>query len=453
MRTRGTWASEVRATLILGWPLIAANLAQVAISATNLVLIGRLGADELAAAVLAASLYQSLLNFCMGLVSATMPMLSVTLGQNRHSVREVRRTVRQGLWSAALITLPAWLVMWNVEPILLAMGQQPVVAARAADYMHALQWGFLPYLGFVALRSFLAAVERPLWTLAIAIPVIAANLALGWCLAFGPFGPPALGLAGAGLASTISSCLTFVGGVGIVLRHRRFRRYRLFGRWWRPDWSRFAALWRIGLPMAVTFGFETAIFYAAVIVMGLLGPTALAAHGVVFQIAVLNFMVPLGLGQVATVRVGRAYGAGDGDGVRRAGWAAYALGVGYMACMAAAMLLAPKPLIAMFLDLHDPANAAVMNLSVTFLAYAAVFQIVDGAQAVCGGMLRGLEDTRVPMIMAAVGYWGIGAPCGAFLAFRIGGGGVYLGLAIGLATVACLMTLRWKAKASRRSLP
>ena len=303
----------------------------------------------------------------------------------------------------------------------------------------------------MVLRSFLAAVQRPFWTLAVAVPVIAANVLIGLVAVFGAFGLPGFGLAGAGLASTLSSGLMFAGTGLIVLRHKRFRRYRLFGRLWRPDWPRFIALWRIGLPMAITFGFETAIFYAAVIVMGLLGPNALAAHAIVFQIATLNFMVPLGLGQAATVRVGRAFGSGDAAGVRRAGWAAYGLGVGFMAAMAALMLLAPRLLIGMFLDLRAPENASVVALSVTFLAYAALFQIVDGAQAVCSGMLRGLEDTRLPMLMAAVGYWAIGAPCGAFLAFRIGGGGVYLGLATGLATVAGLMTLRWIAKT--RSTP
>ena len=446
---RNPWAVEIGATLALGWPLILTNLAQVTVSAVNMMMIGRLGAQELAAAVLAASLYQSLTNFCMGLVSATMPMIAMTLGRNRHSVREVRRTVRQGFWSAVVICVPMWFVMWHADRILLAMGQDPAVAAQAVPFMHTLQWGLLPNLGFIVLRSFLAAVERPLWTLAVALAAIAFNAALGWLLIFGPFGLPPLGLAGAGLASTGANLVMLVGSGLIVTRHRRFRRYHLFGRFWRPDWPRFVALWRIGLPMALTFAFETATFYAAVMVMGLIGPVALAAHAIVFQVATVNFMVPLGLGQVATVRVGRAFGAGDPEGVRRAGWSAYGLGVGFMALMATLMLLAPRLLIGIFLDLEDPANAATVATSITFMAFAALFQVVDGAQAVCAGMLRGLGDTRVPMILAAIGYWVIGAPCGAYLAFRIGGGGVYLGLAAGLATVAGLMTLRWIARTAR----
>ena len=432
--------------MILGWPLVLTNLAQVAITATDMMLIGRLGGETLAAGVLASSLYQSLLIFCMGLVSATLPMIAITLGEHRHAVREVRRTVRQGLWSAGLISLPIWLVMWNTELILLAMGQAKPVAGQAVEFMHTMQWGLLPYLGFVVIRSFMSALERPFWTLVVAAPAIVANAVIGYALIFGALGLPALGLAGAGIASTCSSCLLFAGAAAVAVRHRHFRRYRLFGRWWQPDLPRLLALWRLGLPMAITFGFETSIFYAAVIVMGLLGPVALAAHAIVFQFAALAFMVPLSFGQVATVRVGRAFGAGDAAGAQRAGWSAFGLGVGFMSMTAATMFLAPRILIAAFLDLDSPLNADVVDVAASFFAFAAVFQIVDGAQAVCSGMLRGLGDTKVPMLLAAVGYWGIGAPCGAWLAFRMGGGGVYLGLAIGLGAVALLMGRRWIKK-------
>jgi MATE family multidrug resistance protein len=179
--------------------------------------------------------------------------------------------------------------------------------------------------------------------------------------------------------------------------------------------------------------------------MGLIGQTELAAHSIAIQIASVTFMVPLGFGQAVTVRVGRAFGAGDQDGIRRAGWTAYALGVGFMVLTASAMLFAPHLLIAGFLDPSAPENSAVVRLAVSFLAIAAIFQIVDGAQAVASGMLRGLHDTRVPMVFAGLGYWGIGFPLGVILAFplKFGGTGVWIGLATGLAVVAVLMTARW----------
>jgi MATE family multidrug resistance protein len=239
--------------------------------------------------------------------------------------------------------------------------------------------------------------------------------------------------------------MMFAGMAVLIVRDRKFRRYHVFGRFWRPDWPRLRELWRLGLPIAVTLVFEVSIFNAAVFLMGLVGPNALAAHAIAIQIASLTFMVPLGFSQAVTVRVGRAFGAGDREGIRRAGWTAYAMGVGFMAVCACVMLLAPRFLIGAFLDLSSPENAPVVSLAVTFLTFAALFQIVDGAQAVGAGMLRGLHDTRVPMIFAAVGYWGVGLPLGVVLGFPLGlaGAGIWTGLAAGLAAVALLMTGRW----------
>ncbi|RDI61080.1 MATE family efflux transporter [Microvirga subterranea] len=439
------WAAEFRASLTLGWPLILTNLSQAALSATDLIIIGRLGAETLAAGSLATSLYHACMIFCMGIASATMPMIATSLGRNRHAVRDVRRTVRQGLWSVALVCLPFWAMLWNVESIYVWLGQRPDVAARSAEFMHTLQWALLPYLGYLVLRSFLAAMQRPFWTLLIAGSAILFNAIAGYGLILGNFGLPQMGLKGAGIVTTCSSLWMFIGLAIVVSTHKRFRRYHLFGRFWRPDWPRFMQLWRIGLPMALTFAFETTIFYAAVVMMGLIGPTALAAHAIAAQISMLSFMVPVGFSQVATVRVGRANGEMDPRGVMRAGWSAYALGVGFMAIMAMIMLLHPQVLVAAFLDLNDPSNAEVASLAMWFLAFAGLFQIVDGAQSIASGMLRGLQDTRVPMLFAALGYWGIGFPLGAMLAFGtdLAGAGVWIGLASGLAVVAVLMTGRW----------
>ncbi|URQ74405.1 MAG: MATE family efflux transporter [Candidatus Ochrobactrum gambitense] len=440
------WGRELSAALKLGWPLILTNVSQAALTATDVIFIGRLGKDTLASALLATSFYHTLVIFSMGLVSAVMPMIAIALGRNRHSVRDVRRTVRQGFWTAIIISIPIWVVLWHCEEIFLFLGQQPDIAARSTDFMHTLQWALLPYLFYIVLRSFFAAMEKPMWTLLIAGAAIGFNALAGWTLIFGHFGFPRMELHGAGIATTLSSLMMFLGMAAITLRHRRFRRYHLFGRFWRPDWPRLRELWRIGFPMALTFVFETSIFYAAVVMMGRISATAMAAHAVAIQIASLSFMVPLGFGQVATVRVGRAYGAGNPKAVAYAGWSAYALGVGFMMIMGLLMVLIPRLFIGVFLDLHDPENLAVMELAVSFLALAALFQTVDGAQAVAAGMLRGMRDTRVPMFLALLGYWGVGLPLGALLAFKVGmgGQGIWLGLAAGLGIVAVMMTLRWR---------
>jgi len=295
------------------------------------------------------------------------------------------------------------------------------------------------------LRSFISALERPAWALVIAFLAVGFNAAANWCLVFGNLGFPALGIAGSGLATTLSSVLMFLGLAAIVSTHRRFRRYQVFGRFWRSDWPRFVGLLRLGLPIAGTLTFEVSIFNVAAFLMGLIDTVSLAAHAIAIQIASISFMVPMGLGQAATVRVGRAYGARDAAAVTRAGWTAFVMGVSFMGMMALVMFFAPRLLIAGFLDLEEPANQPVIELAVTFLAFAALFQIADGAQAVGSGMLRGLHDTTVPMICALFGYWGIGLPLGVVLGFPLGfgGAGIWVGLCAGLATVAVLLLSRW----------
>jgi MATE family multidrug resistance protein len=442
---RSLWRAEIKATLLLAYPLVLTNVTQALIHATDVVLLGWVGPRTLAAGALGVNLFTAFLIFGMGLVTATAPMIARELGARRHSVRDVRRTVRQGMWAAVAISVPVWAILWNSEAILLALGQDPGLAADAARFVRALQWGLLPLLFYMVLRSFVSALEQPIWSLIVAIGGVVCNAFLNYVLIFGKLGFPALGLLGSGIGSAVTNLLMFAGLALVVVNQRRFRRYRLFGRFWRPDWPRFADVWRLGLPIAVTLALEITIFNAAVFIMGWFGTAALAAHAIAIQIAALSFMVPLGLSQAVTVRVGLALGRNDAAAITRAGWTSFVLGVGFMAMMALLMISAPYSLVYLFLDESAPANAPVIRLAVSFLAVAALFQIVDGAQAVGAGMLRGLHDTTVPMIYAALGYWVIGLLTGLALAFGLGwqGLGIWIGLAVGLAVVSVLMIARW----------
>jgi MATE family multidrug resistance protein len=445
---RAAWGAEVRATLSLAWPLILTNLAQVTLGATDVVMMGWLGADTLAAGALATNLNFAFLIFGLGLVTATSPLIATELGRRRHSVREVRRTVRQGFWVAATIAVPVWAALWQAEPILAALGQEPRLAHEAARYVHTLQWSVLPFLGYVVLRNFLSAMERPQAALWVGGLAVVMNAVLVWSLMFGRFGLPALGLPGAGIGTTLTSCFLFAGLAVVVSVDRRFRRYRLFGRFWRADWPRYLDVWKLGLPIALSLVFEIGVFNAATFLMGIIGAASVAAHIIATQLATLTFMVPLGLGMAATVRVGRAYGARDWAAVARSGWTAFAIAILYACGTAAAMLLGGRELVGIFLDRSDPANQSVIGLAVTFVMLAGVFQLVDCGQVVAMGMLRGLHDTRVPMLFAAVGYWLVGLPLGVLLAFPLGlhGIGIWIGLAAGLAVVALLLSLRWMAR-------
>lgn len=439
------WRDETRVTMHLAAPLVLTNISQSLITATDVVLLGWLGAGALAAGALGNNLYIAFLVFGMGLMITVSPMVAKEIGRRASSVRDVRRTVRQALWSCVALAVPVWIILWHSETILLWFGQDPAISADAAKFVRALQWGFLPAVGYLALRSFVAALERPIWALMVGLGGVIFNALINYGLIFGHFGLPALGLVGAGIGSSLTNLFMFVAMAIIVTRQRHFRRYHVFGNFWRADWPRFRQIWRLGLPIAFTVLFEVGLFNAAVFLMGLISADSLAAHAIAIQIASLSFMVPMGISQAATVRVGLALGRRDPQGIKRAGWTAFALGTGFMALMALILLLFPAPLVYLFLDESDPANGEVIRLAIAFLAIAALFQVVDGAQVVAAGMLRGLQDTRVPMIMAAFGYWIVGMGTAVLLGFYtpLAGVGIWLGLAAGLAIVAVLLIWRW----------
>ncbi len=438
------WRDELGATLALAWPLILSNLTMAAIQATDVVLMGWLGARPLAASALGLNLVFAFSLICLGLVTASSPMMATALGAKTQMVHEVRRTFRQSLWMIITVVIPIWLILWNSEPTILALGQEPALARDAETFIHGYMWSMLPFLAFQAMRNFIAALERPGWVLAISLSGIILNALLSYSLIFGKFGLPAWGIFGGGLGSSIVWTLLAAMLALVIVTDRQFRRFHLFGRFWRPDWPRYRKLWRLGFPIGLAMGFEGGVFSAAAYLMGLIDAESVAAHAVALQIAAVSFMVPWGLAQASTVRVGLFLGRRDPAGIARAGWTAWALGVGFMALMALVIWTFPRDLITIFLD-DTPENARVIALGVSFLAIAAIFQVADGAQVVGAGMLRGLHDTRVPMIFTFIGYWAIGIGIGAWLAFRRGwqGQGIWTGLAIGLIIVAILMIWRW----------
>jgi multidrug resistance protein, MATE family len=452
---KSEWREEIGATLALAWPLILTNITMVLINATDVFLLARLGPDALAASALGSGLVIAMLLIGIGIVTAAAPLMAAEIGHKSHSVRDVRRTFRQALWAATAVCFPLWLLLWFAGELLVLAGQPHRLAADAGLFIRALQWMIWPALGVVVLRSFMATLERPKWAMVAGMAAVLVNAAVNYGLIFGNFGLPKLGLMGAGIGSSVTSLFQFLFLCGVTFLHPHFRRYRLFGRWWRSDWQRFKTIWRLGFPIGLHMGFEAMVFAAAVFLMGYISTASVAAHAVAIQIASMTFMVPMGIGQAATVRVGLGYGRRDPDAIRRAGWAAYALGVGFMTAMAVVIWVMPGTLAGLFLDPADAANAEVLRLAILFLLVAAVFQIVDGAQVVGTGMLRGLQDTTWPMLFAAFGYWVIGIGLGAWLAFAQGldGVGVWIGLAVGLGIVAALVLARWLMRDQLGLLP
>jgi MATE family multidrug resistance protein len=440
----GAWAQELRATLALAWPLILANLTQQLIQATDVLLMGRLGASQLAAATLALNLTFTFNLMMLGLVIASSPMMATALGQRFNAVRDVRRTFRAGLWLIAIMLPPYWLVLWHVGDLMRLFGESEQLAQQGQTFLRAYMWCTAPWLLFQLLRNFVSALERPRVVLWLSLAGIGVNALLSWSLIFGHFGLPALGLMGGGIGSTLTWLAMCAALMGVVLLDRKFRRFHLFGNWWRMDGPRTMAMIKLGWPIGVTMALEMGVFALAAYFMGWIGAPAVAAHAVALQLAALTFMVPLGLGQAATVRVGLALGRRDDDGVTRAGWTSWVIGVAFMGAMALVMWSMPRTLVTLFLN-DVPANAVTIGLAVSFLRVAAAFQLVDGAQVIGAGMLRGLHDTRWPLLFALVGYWVVGLGIGTWLAFARDwrGVGIWVGLASGLAAVAALMLGRW----------
>src|SRR5918994_90872 len=439
------WRQEASALASLSVPIILTNVGQVAIQTTDVVMIGWLGPEALAASVLGVNVMFVLLLFGIGVVAATGPMIAQDLGRRRYAVREPRRTVRQGLWVALALGLPAWLLLWNIAPLLHLFRQDPELIAAAEPYVQAAMWGFLPGLWFVVLRNFIASLERPRAGMMVTFFAVGFNALADYGLIFGAFGLPALGLRGAGIATALTNACMFLGLLVYILIDRQFRRFHILGHLSRPDWARFREIFRIGLPIGLTLVMEVGLFATAGFLIGLIGTEQLAAHQIALQCASVTFMVPLGLAQAATVRVGLAAGAADAAGILRAGSAALVLGGAFMLAMATVMWTAPEAIVGLFIDAVAPANAPVVHAAVTFLAVAALFQIFDGGQVIGAGALRGLKDTRWPMAIAGLAYWivGIGLATGLGFGAGWGGVGVWVGLAAALAVAALLMVARF----------
>ena len=443
------WGAELRALFMLATPLAAANLLQMLVYAVDVVFVARLGDAALAASSLAVSIFGLLIWSSTGLVGAAAPLIAAELGRRRHAVREVRRTVRMALWLSVLVGIVAMGICMAAEPLMLATGQAPATAARAGAFMNVLMWGMVPAIAASVLRVFVSALGRPALATAVTLLALIVNSLGNWALVFGHWGAPALGLNGSAISSIITSVAMLAAYVAIILMDRRFRRYRLFGRWWRTEWSRMADMLRIGMPIALTILAEAGLFSGAAFLMGRIGEAQLAGHTIALQVAALAFQVPFGIAQAATIRVGMAYGAGDRHGIGQAGSAAFVLGIGFMVLTAGAIWLFPRALLGIYVDVDAPQNAAMVGFAMQFLVAAAAFQLFDGAQTVAAGNLRGLQDTRMPMIIAITGYWIAGYGTAIYFGFwtPLQGMGVWIGLAVGLTVVAAALGLRWRMRA------
>ncbi|MCC5970847.1 MAG: MATE family efflux transporter [Pararhodobacter sp.] len=438
--------SNARAVLVLGLPLIGSHMAQFALHVTDTIMLGWYSVTDLAAGALGAMVFFTFFTLGTGYANAVMPMVATSAAADDDT--EVRRATRMGMWLSigyALAVLPVFLF---ARPILLGLGQEVEIATLGGAYLAIVGFGVAPALLVMVLKSYLAALGRTQVVLWVTVSAVFVNIGLNWVFIFGNLGVPAMGARGAAVASVLVQLFT----LGVMLAYAAWlpalRRYTLLARFWRPDWQAMRQVNALGLPIGLALLAESGMFAASAIMMGWLGAQALAAHSIALEITAMFFMIHMGLSNAATVLVGRARGRKDLEGLRAAARAALILSMAVAGSTMLIYFVAGEALVGAFLSPDDPERAIIVPLGTTLLMVAALFQLADGGQAMAMGLLRGIQDTRMPLVIAAVSYWLIGIPASYALAFLAGfeGVGLWFGMIAGLSVAAlALLTRFWRA--------
>ncbi|TCL08964.1 MATE family multidrug resistance protein [Shimia isoporae] len=441
MNTVMSTSGHVRALLRIGLPLIGGHIAQFGIGLTDTVMLGWYSVEALASVVIGSSFFFVLFILGSGFAIAVMPLVAEADAQDDQIL--LRRVTRMGLWLSVIFGVLLLPLFFASAPILLALKQEPEVAELAQIYLRVAGFGLTPALLVMVLKSYLAALERTrvvFWVTVAAVPV---NAVVNYALIFGNWGFPEMGVQGAAVASIIVQFVS-LGGV-VIYAVQALPEHALFQRIWRPDWEVFARVFRLGLPIGLTNLAEVSLFTASSVMMGWLGTIQLAAHGIALQLASLAFMLHLGLSNAATVRVGNAMGRRDANHMARGAKVAIAMSMVFACVAVAVFVIFPEPLLGAFIKPDEPERDAILAAGVSLLYMAALFQFMDGAQVLALGLLRGVQDTRGPMVMAAISYWMIGVPSAYVLGFVVGlgGEGVWLGLVLGLTAAAILLLYRF----------
>ena len=445
-----TLPREMAGLLRLGLPLVGSSVAGFLIHTVELVMLGWYSVLSLAAATIATSLWFVVFILGAGFGNAVLPMAAGAIAAG-DTVR-ARRVTRMAFWLSLAYSIAIIPPFWYSEAVLLAIGQTPEVAAEGQRFLRWAVWGMFPALIANALRAYLGAWQLTAVQLWITLAGLGLSALLGYGLIFGNFGLPEMGIAGAGLAAVALQTATAVALA--VYAVWRLPEARLFQRIWKPDWAAMGDVFRLGLPIGVTSVSEGGLFTASAVMMGWIGATQLAAHGIALQLVALTFMFHVGMSQAATIRAGGAFGLHDEAALRRVGKAAIVLAFVFGVLVIIAFVTVPRPLIGIFIDPDEAQRPVLLALGASLLIYAAVFQFFDSAQIVALSLLRGVQDTAVPMALAAFAYWAVGVPASYLLAFRagLGAGGLWLGLLVGLAVAAGLLMWRFWGRSVRIGL-
>jgi len=442
-------AIELRETAKLALPMVLTQVGQVAMMTTDVAFIGHLGADALAGAALASRIYLVSFIFGVGLLAPIAPLTAQAFGAG--NLAGIRRSLGTGLWVAILLSLPVTAVALQGEQILLVLGQTPETARLAQQYLFGLIWGVAPALCFQAIRTLMGAVNRPgpvLWITVVAIPV---NTIVVYLLIYGKLGAPRLDLFGAGLATSLVNCGTFLASLWFVTVRRPFSEYRLIAYPLCFDWALMRQLIKLGTPIAMASLIGYGAMSAAALLAGLVSTSALAAHQIALQVAVTLSLISFAIGMAKTVRVGHAIGRNDGPSVKRAGVAAMLLGVSVITMLTLVVILARFEIAELFLGNSTSNTEGTIQLAANLLCIGVAFFISNAVECIAVGGLRGLMDVRIPLLFSGISHWLIGFYLGYVLGLKLGLGavGIWIGLSIGTTVYAALLVMRFQLLARR----
>lgn len=444
--------TEFQEFLQLAVPLASAQVAQSATGFVDTLMMGKLGAETLAAGGLAAITFQMVMNTASGVVMGVSPLVAEAYGAGRKT--QIERVTCQGLWLSLFLALPMMVLIGHLDALMSGLGQTPTTVALANSYLDIMLWALFPTIGFAMLRGVLSGLSQARPVMAIVVGGTLFNVVGNYVLGFGKFGFPRMELAGLALASTLSLWGMFLALVIYTFKHKQLKAYRFFQDLHRLSPQIIRQLVYIGLPIAVSIGLEYGLFTVVTYLMGVLGTEVLAAHQIVFQTVFVIFMVPLGMSFATTARVGQWVGRHNLKGARRAGYVSIAVAAGFMTLTAIALLTHPQQVIGLYLDVGNPENANVVKLALPMLAVSALAQILDGVQKTAMGGLYGLQDTRVPMLLSLPAFWGVGLTAGYLLGFHFGLGGVglWVGQSMGVAIAAGVFVWRFHQLTAHKKL-
>ena len=445
---------ELNIFLSLAIPLAGTQIAQAMTSFVDTVMMGNLGQETLAAGGLAAMTFFVFLAIASGVVMGVCPLVAESFGAGL-SVRtqeRIQQVTLQGLWLTLALSLPIMVLLQHLDRVLRLFGLSHQLVQLANDYLDVILWGLFPAIGFSLLRGVIAALSLARPMLLIVIVGTLLNITGNYILGFGAWGFPRLELVGLALASVMTQWVMFIASVIYLLLSPSLRPYQILQNITGPRLQELQELLHLGLPIGAFQGLEVSLFAVVTYLMGLVGTDMLAAHQIVLQTIYMIFMVPLGMSYAATVRVGQLSGQGNYFGAQRAGYVSLGVGAAFMGLMTIVLLVGSRGVMALYLDLENPATVVVQELVLPILIVAALTQVLDGLQKIATGALYGLQDTRIPTILSMISFWFIGMPVSVCFCFGLGWGGLglWLGQSLGVTMSAVVFIWRFHWLSCRR---